>query len=175
MYYDGNTSRYMYIDLQIFYTEIGLKNIYYKSIYYCRVTTIWRVWLKHLWNKQLPRAYEKGFSRYICPGPGEPRRGPWISKGAHSRSQWRFILMFSYLFFLIFFNSNPQFWEKFQSVPGAPKQSCSALQNFLGGPAITTYALCAIIRNHADFQYSKLTSSFTRQKSSFNPSCPLTS
>ena len=30
MYYDGNTSRYMYIDLQIFYTEIGLKNIYYK-------------------------------------------------------------------------------------------------------------------------------------------------
>ena len=31
---------------------------------------------------------------------------------------------------------NPQFWEKSQPVPGAPKQSCSALQNFSWRPCI---------------------------------------
>ena len=29
---------------------------------------------------------------------------------------------------------NPQFWEKSQPVPGAPKQSCSTLQNFSWRP-----------------------------------------
>jgi hypothetical protein len=30
--------------------------------------------------------------------------------------------------------SNPQFWEKSRPVPRAPKQSCSALQNFCSRP-----------------------------------------
>ena len=38
--------------------------------------------------------YERGFSRYIGPGPGVPRRGLWISVGPHSLSHRRFILIF---------------------------------------------------------------------------------
>jgi hypothetical protein len=33
-----------------------------------------------------------------------------------------------------YWTSNPQFWEKSQSVHGAQKQSCSALQNFIWSP-----------------------------------------
>jgi len=39
----------------------------------------------------LCRAYERGFSRYIEPGPTEPRRGLWISDRPHSLSHTRFI------------------------------------------------------------------------------------
>jgi hypothetical protein len=55
----------------------------------------------------------EGVSLYIGTGPGEPRKGTWISEGSH----WHFILIFHYNYFCIF-NSNPQFWEKFQSVLG---------------------------------------------------------
>ena len=41
-----------------------------------------------------------------------------------------FLLCYYIFVFVVgFFNSHPQFWEKFHSVPGAPKQSCSALQS----------------------------------------------
>ena len=30
------------------------------------------------------RAYGRGFNRYIGPGPGEPRKSPWISEWPHS-------------------------------------------------------------------------------------------
>jgi hypothetical protein len=39
-----------------------------------------------------------GLSRYIGTGPGEPRKGTWISEGPH----WHFILIFSLLFCLYF-------------------------------------------------------------------------
>jgi hypothetical protein len=46
-------------------------------------------------------------SRYIGTGSGEPRKGIWISEG---------ILFWLFHFFFCIFNSNPQFWEMFQSV-----------------------------------------------------------
>jgi hypothetical protein len=36
------------------------------------------------------------FSRYIGPGPGELRKGPWISEGPLSLSHRHFIFIFSY-------------------------------------------------------------------------------
>jgi len=35
-----------------------------------------------------------GFRRYIFPGSGKPRRGPWISEGPNSFSHRRFFLFF---------------------------------------------------------------------------------
>ena len=39
-----------------------------------------------------------------------------------------------HLFIFCIVNSNPQYWEKFQCVPGDPMQSCSALQNLSWRP-----------------------------------------
>ena len=38
------------------------------------------------------------------------------------------------VYWWFYWTSNPQFWERSQSVPGAPKQSCSALHNFSWRP-----------------------------------------
>ena len=115
-----------------------------------------------------------GFSRYISPGPRDPRRDQWNSEVSQILSHERFIFIFSFFggyfqLFLVYLEkqlckihldfwimvvyhhshlqwrpsfhhkwfywpSNSQFWEKFQPVPGAPKQSCSALQNFSWRP-----------------------------------------
>jgi len=68
-----------------------------------------------------------GFSRYIGPGPGEPRKGPWISEGPHSLNHWRFIL----IFFIIFGVFSIQILTV---CPRSPKQYCPALQNFSWRP-----------------------------------------
>ena len=39
------------------------------------------------------RAYERGISRYIGPGPGEPRRGPWIFEGPHCLVYSNYVLI----------------------------------------------------------------------------------
>jgi hypothetical protein len=116
-----------------------------KSIYYCRVTTIWRVWLKHLWNKKLPRAYEKGVQPIHRSGARRAKKGPIAV--ANDVLFWCF-----HIIFLIFFNSNPQFWEKFQSVPGTPTQSCSALQNFSWRPC--NYHICFVCYNKKSRRFS---------------------
>ena len=72
-------------------------------------------------NKGWSRAYERGFSRYIGPGSGEPRRGLWISEGPYSLNHRRFIWIF-FLFVLVFSTifslfrkHNSDFWWKFTS------------------------------------------------------------
>ena len=70
-----------------------------------------------------------GFSLYIGPGPGEPRRGPWISEGLHS-----LVRLFILILFPCNFNSNSQFWEKSRSVPGSQSSLVPSCSIFLGGP-----------------------------------------
>jgi len=44
-------------------------------------------------------------------------------------------MLFMKVYQWFYWNSNLQFWEKSQPVPGAPKQSCSVLQNFSWRPS----------------------------------------
>ena len=69
-----------------------------------------------------------GLSRYIGTGPGEPRKGTWISEEPH----WHFWFLHYYLFCI--FNSNPQFWEKFQSVLGPQSSIVPPCKISLGDP-----------------------------------------
>ena len=110
--------------------------------------------------KAMRRAYESGVQLVHRSGAWRVKKGPWTSEGPHSHGH--FILIFPY--FLVFstifslfryviwtfcctgnkafmkvyqwfyWNSNLQFWEKSQPVPGAPLQSCFALQNFSWRP-----------------------------------------
>ena len=70
-----------------------------------------------------------GVSQHIGTVPAEPRKGTWISEGSH----WHFILIFHYYYFCIF-NSNPQFWEKLQSVLGPQSSIVPPCKISLGGP-----------------------------------------
>jgi hypothetical protein len=69
-----------------------------------------------------------GLSRYIDTGPGEPRKGTWISEEPH----WHFWFLHYYLFCI--FNSNLQFWEKFQSVLGPQSNIVPPCKISLGDP-----------------------------------------
>ena len=109
-------------------------------------------------------------SRCIGPGPWKTRRPSWISEGPLALAIDILFWFFSYLFlyfqlFLSLFkyviwtfcctrnkafmkpyqwfywNSNLQFWEKSQPVPGAPKQSCCALQIFSWRPWVPKHWL----------------------------------
>jgi hypothetical protein len=72
-----------------------------------------------------------GFSRYIGPGLGEPRRVLWISEQPHSLSHRRSILIFSlYLVFstifsvlslpVVLLNLRPSILRDVSACPGAP-------------------------------------------------------
>ena len=73
----------------------------------------------------------EGFSRYIGPGPGKPRRGPWISEGHHSRSHWRIILMFSCFCFYLYFQLKSSILRKDSFCPRGPKAVMFRLAKFL--------------------------------------------
>ena len=65
-------------------------------------------------------------SRYIGTGPGEPRKGTWISEGPH----WHFILIFSLLFFFVFSTRIHNFERSF-SLSSGPKAVLFRLAKFL--------------------------------------------
>ena len=71
------------------------------------------------------KAYERWVSRYIGPGPGQPRRGSWISEGPHSLRYRRFVLIFQLKSSIL---------REVSVCPEALKQSCSALQNLSWRP-----------------------------------------
>ena len=89
----------------------------------------------------LRRAYERGFSRCIGPGFGEPRKGPRISEGPHSCSHWRFILIFS--LFIWYFQLKSTILREVSACHWAPKHYCSALQNFSWRSCCYVY-ICSI-------------------------------
>ena len=101
-----------------------------------------------------------GFSRYIGPGLGEPRRALWISEQLYSLSHRSFILIFSlYLVFstifsvfilpVVLLNLRPSILRDIATCPGAAKQSCSALQNFSWRPwNVATYKLFHILSEY---------------------------
>jgi hypothetical protein len=78
------------------------------------------------------RAFERGFIRCIGTGPGEPRKGPWISEVPHGLSHWRFILICSLSIWYFKFKST--ILREVSACPQVPKQYCSALQYFFWRP-----------------------------------------
>jgi hypothetical protein len=75
----------------------------------------------------ISRDYERGIQSVHLSGARRAKKGPvkpW-------RATWRFILIFSFNFF---FNSIPQFWEKFQSVPWAQSSLVPPCKISLEGP-----------------------------------------
>ena len=76
------------------------------------------------------RDYERGFSRYIGLGPGEPRRSLWISKGPHSLSHRCFIYIFSF-FCGVFTTQIPNFEREVSAYPQGPKTVLVRLAKFL--------------------------------------------
>ena len=73
---------------------------------------------------------EGGLSRYIGTGPREARKGPIDI----------LFLFFHYYFFCIF-NSNPQLWEKFQSVLGPQSSIVPPCKISLGGPGTNCWQI----------------------------------
>ena len=78
------------------------------------------------------RAFERGFIRCIGKGPGESRKGPWISEVPHLLSHWRFILICSLSIWYFKFKST--ILREVSACPQVPKQYCSALQYFFWRP-----------------------------------------
>jgi hypothetical protein len=74
----------------------------------------------------------EGCIRCIGTGPGEPRKGPWISEVPHGLSHWRFILICSLFFWYFQFKST--IFREVSACPQAPKQFCSVLQYFFWRP-----------------------------------------
>jgi hypothetical protein len=125
---------------QIMFNWIGAPLL----ILYLILKRIWRyqrvIRIHKSKKSRQPAPMRGGFSRYIGPGLGEPRRTLWISEQPHSLSlnHWSFILIFSlYLVFstifsvlslpVVLLNLKPSIWESMsQPVPG-PQKSCSAL------------------------------------------------
>jgi len=66
---------------------------------------------------QVIRAYGRGVQSVQRSGTRRSKKDPIA------------LVIIYFDFFFCNFNSNPQFWEKSQSVTGVPKQSCSVLQN----------------------------------------------
>jgi len=66
-----------------------------------------------------------GFSWYIGTGPGEPRKGTWISEGPH----WHFIFIFSLFFFV--FSTQIHNFERSFNLSSDPKAVLFHLAKFL--------------------------------------------
>jgi hypothetical protein len=123
---------------QIIFNWIGAPLL----ILYLILRRIWRyqrvIRIHKSKKSRQPAPMRGGFSRYIGPGLGEPRRALWISEQPHNFSHRSFILIFSlYLVFstifsvlrlpVVLLHLRPSILRDASACAGAPKHSCSAL------------------------------------------------
>jgi hypothetical protein len=121
-------------------------------------------------NVGVSRAYERGFQQVHRSGARKAKKGPanlWRANFT-SNTLLHYLIMFVttlYIKYMLsanwtfcctgnkafikvyqwfYWTSNPQFWEKFQPIPGAAKQSCSALHHFSWRPRMWEFLLTSL-------------------------------